>query len=148
MSRSLLLRVLPAAAVLLTPALASAHGIESSLERIGERRNGMHLHSHFSSGEPAADAAVRLMPPAGGQPIALGRTNAEGQLTFSLPAQARADWEIQVDAGPGHRDYLEINETGAGPQAQDAPAASRLLMLLAATGMPVLLVGLLRRSRR
>ena len=148
MSRTLLLRVLPVAAVLLTPGLAFAHGIESSLQRLGDLRNGMQLQSQYSTGLPAADAAVRLVPPAGGQPIALGRTNAKGQLNFSLPAQASADWEIQVDAGPGHRDYLEVNETGAAPQAHHAPAISILLMLLAATGTPVLLVGLLRRSRR
>lgn len=68
-----------------------------------------------------ADASVKLVPP-GGTPIALGRTDARGQLNFQLPAGARSDWEIQVDGGPGHRDYLEL------PNGAVRPAATTLMM--------------------
>jgi nickel transport protein len=69
------------------------------------------VSSRFGNGEPAAEAVVRLLPPEG-EPIELGRTDASGQLKFQLPRQARGDWELQVDAGPGHRDYLNLSETG------------------------------------
>lgn len=75
--------------------------------------DGIALQSRFSSGVPAADAAVRLLPSNGGEPIELGRTDAEGKFRFQLPSEARGDWEIQVDAGPGHRDYLELTPTAA-----------------------------------
>ena len=105
MTRLLLPALAGSACLLLLPGGARAHGLESSLQRLGKLTAG--LETHYSSGLPAGDANVRLLVP-GGQAIALGRTNAEGKLTFQLPAQASADWEIQVDAGPGHRDYIEL----------------------------------------
>lgn len=98
-----------ALALLWGPAVR-AHGIESSLERLDAltRLSPYQLESRFSSGVPAKDAAVRMVSPDGTAAVELGHTNAEGQLTFQMPAQARADWEVQVDAGPGHRDYIEL----------------------------------------
>jgi nickel transport protein len=93
--------------VLLLPATARAHGIESSLTRLQALSAELMLQSQFSSGEPTRDAVVRLVPP-GGQPIEVGRTNAQGQLSFALPKGASGAWEVQVDGGPGHRDYLEM----------------------------------------
>jgi len=118
-----------------------AHGIESSLERLGPLTNEkaferpqsagspLQLESRFSSGLPASDAAVRLVPPDGGTPIDLGRTDAEGRLTFALPGGARPDWEVQVDAGPGHRDYLELPTAPGASHARrsDGPQLPRLM---------------------
>jgi len=130
-----------------------AHGIESSLERLSPLSAGsftspakpsaakasrasakripsdtLQLESRFSSGEPAQSATVRLVPPQG-EAIVLGQTNAEGQLQFQLPSQAGSDWELQVDAGPGHRDYLELSENlmdaAASLPATAAPALVR-----------------------
>ncbi|WP_216910076.1 hypothetical protein [Synechococcus sp. CCY 0621] len=105
--------VLPSA---LFPSPARAHSIQSTLERISTTLNGssgiekLEIHSSFSSGVPAGDANVRLLPLAGGDPIELGRTGADGRLTFVLPPVARGGGEIQVDAGPGHRDFLELSD--------------------------------------
>ena len=101
-------------AVLATP-VAHAHGIESTLERLGRStlNSPYQLESKFSTGAPAQDAAVRMVSPTGDASVALGHTNGDGQLTFTLPVQAKADWEVQVDAGPGHRDYLELPEPSA-----------------------------------
>jgi nickel transport protein len=77
--------------------------------------DGIAIQSRFSSGVPAADAAVRLLPSDGGKPIELGRTDAEGRFRFRLPSDAGEDWEVQVDAGPGHRDYLELVPTATPP---------------------------------
>ena len=97
--------------------VARAHGVQSTLERLGSLTTSapLQLESRFSSGLPARDAAVRIVSPTGDVAVELGHTNAEGHLTFALPPQARPDWEVQVDAGPGHRDYIEL--PGSTPAA-------------------------------
>ena len=165
--------VLLASAALLAgahPQAASAHAIQSSLETLGSLSRAytgsstgagtdaagtgaagpsFALASSFSTGAPVADASVKLVPP-GGTPIALGRTDARGQLNFQLPAGARSDWEIQVDGGPGHRDYLELPKGAVRPatttfkvQPQDSPnPPNRLLPPLLALGLVGALAGL------
>ncbi|MFM7635586.1 MAG: hypothetical protein ACKO7Z_08420 [Cyanobacteriota bacterium] len=98
-----------------------AHAIESSLERVSGLTDSLVLQSRFSPEQPASDAEVRLVSPSG-QSIALGRTDASGSLRFRLPEGVGADWELQVDQGPGHRDYLEL--PAAHGQAQPARQAS------------------------
>jgi nickel transport protein len=132
---------------------AHAHGIESSLERLAPLTDGkaferlrssdtsLQLESRFSSGLPAIDAAVRLVPPDGGTPIDLGRTDAEGRLTFALPRGARPDWELQVDAGPGHRDYLELPTAPGASQARTSEGLR--LPRLAAAASPIAALGLI-----
>jgi hypothetical protein len=99
---------------------AGAHAIESSLERVSGLTDALVLQSRFGPEQPASDAEVRLVSPAG-MSIALGRTDSSGTLRFQLPKEAGADWELQVDQGPGHRDYLEIpaaNREGHQPAQQ------------------------------
>ena len=86
---------------------ARAHALESSLERVSGLTDSLVLQSRFSPEQPASDAEVRLVSPSG-ESIALGRTDASGSLHFTLPKGVGADWELQVDQGPGHRDYLEL----------------------------------------
>ena len=106
------LHAIPALLLLASAAPAHSHAIESSLERLSSLTDQLVLDSRFGNGEPADDAVVRLVPP-NGEPIELGRTNASGQLRFQLPSNATSAWELQVDRGPGHRDYLEL--PGAAP---------------------------------
>ena len=161
MRRPLLPILCGSAALVLAPGLARAHAIQTDLTVIG---GGAHQHlqanmpgagsrlelaSHFSTGLPARDAAVRLIPAEGATPIELGRTDADGRLAFALPAGTGRDSEIQVDAGAGHRDWIEIAEIGrTGPQATLPRAVlnAHLLSLapLAAFG---LLGGLARLNR-
>lgn len=135
-----------AGGLILAAAPASfAHGIESSLERLAPLTDGrafqssraagrdLQLETRFSSGLPASDALVRLVPPDGGDGITVGRTDDQGRLTFALPSAARPDWELQVDAGPGHRDYLELPAPAGSPQAH-APHPQPLTRLLANAG--------------
>jgi len=91
---------------------ARAHAIESSLERLSGLTNTLLLESRFGNGEPASNAAVHLVPPSGGKGIEIGYTDARGQLRFQLPGAAGGDWELQVDRGHGHRDYLELPARG------------------------------------
>jgi nickel transport protein len=143
---------LAAGLLLLAPGAARAHGIQSSLERFGGL--SAQLESSFSSGVPASDAEVRLVPPGGGAPIALGHTDGQGRLSFRLPPQASPDWEIQVDAGPGHRDYLEVPPAASGrtPSVSfsEGPVRGGMshLLALSALGLSGLLGGLLMRRPR
>jgi nickel transport protein len=54
----------------------------------------------------------------------MGRTDAQGRLRFELPGELSDGWELQVDAGPGHRDYLELPEDGGGRSLQDGGQAT------------------------
>ena len=116
------LRVIPALLLLASAAPAHSHAIESSLERLSSLTDQLVLDSRFGNGEPADDAVVRLVPP-NGEPIELGRTDASGQLRFQLPSNATSAWELQVDRGPGHRDYLEL--PGAAPALSTGFNSSR-----------------------
>lgn len=127
---------------LLGGSAAQAHGIQSTLERLTglTASRPYQLESRFSSGLPASDAAVRMVSPDGHSSVELGYTNAEGQLTFTLPAQARADWEVQVDAGPGHRDYVELpGSTPPALQGQLVPARHSLAQAVRSLGAVALL---------
>jgi cysteine desulfuration protein SufE len=111
------LPLLFAAALVLGPQVVRAHGIETDLIAPGAADHShaasgsYQLHSAFSSGEPARNAAVRLLARAGAEPIELGRTDTEGRLAFVLPVHAGPDAEIQVDAGAGHRDWIAVSES-------------------------------------
>lgn len=100
---------------------ARSHAIESSLERVSGLTDSLVLQSRFSPEQPASDAEVRLVSPSG-ESIALGRTDANGTLRFELPKGVGTDWELQVDQGPGHRDYLEL--PAASGRVQPARQAS------------------------
>ena len=105
-----------------------AHAIESSLERVSGLTDSLLLQSRFSPEQPASNAEVRLVSPTG-KTIALGHTDASGSLRFQLPKGAGPDWELQVDQGPGHRDYLEIPAAGAeaSQPARQASLTERVL---------------------
>jgi len=137
-----------ALALLLSPAAAQAHGIESSLTRLESLTNSLVLESRFSNGEPTSDAVVRLVAP-DGESLELGRTNAEGQLSFALPKQANGEWELQVDGGPGHRDYLEMPVKAGQAQLDQISRLhqSNPLPWLSALGATAMLLGLQRMRR-
>jgi len=136
---------LSAAALLLASAApVHSHAIESNLERLSSLTDQLVLDSRFGNGEPAADAVVRLIPP-GGTPIEVGRTDASGQLRFRLPQNATATWEVQVDQGPGHRDYLELPTAEASPSALPTRAQAGVSSTApdaAVSGLAPLLLGL------
>jgi len=138
-----------ALALLLSPGAAQAHGIESSLTRLESLTDSLVLESRFSNGEPTSDAAVRLVAP-DGESLELGRTNANGQLSFALPKQANGEWELQVDGGPGHRDYLEMPVHQGQAQLDKISQhshGSTPLGWLGALGATAMLLGLQRIRR-
>ena len=104
----------PPLLALLTLAAASpvrAHAIESTLERLQGLHDTLVLDSRFGSGQPAAGAQVSLVSPGGEQSLVVGSTDQQGSLRFQLPAGVGPSWELKVDLGAGHRDYLELPAT-------------------------------------
>ena len=51
---------------------------------------------------------VRLLNPDGSTGQELGLTDASGRLQLDLRDVADGVLDLQVDGGPGHRDYLEL----------------------------------------
>ena len=89
-----------------TTALPSgAHQIESALTYL---EGNLELSSSFSNGEPTEGAMVRLLNPDGTPQRELGSTDADGRLLIDLSDVADGVLDLQVDGGPGHRDYLEL----------------------------------------
>ena len=84
---------------------AKAHQIESALQYLD---GDLHLSSSFSNGEPTQGAVVRLLNADGTPGQELGRTDAEGRLSLDLSSVGNGTVDLQVDGGPGHRDYLEL----------------------------------------
>ena len=82
-----------------------AHQIESALIYL----NGeLELSSRFSNGEPTQGAVVRLLNADGSAGQELGRTDQSGRLTLDLDTVEDGIVDLQIDGGPGHRDYLEM----------------------------------------
>ena len=131
---------------------AQAHGIETNLTRLQGLSGQLLLQSQFSNGEPTRDAVVRLVSP-DGHPRDLGRTNAKGELSFALPKGASGDWELQVDGGPGHRDYLEMPVQAGQARLdqlsqQPIPGSPRgWLLAMGGVGATAMLLGL-QHTRR
>ena len=84
---------------------AKAHQIESALHYLD---GDLQLSSHFSNGEPTQGAVVRLLNANGTPGQELGRTDTEGRLSIDLSSVGNGTVDLQVDGGPGHRDYLEL----------------------------------------
>ena len=122
-----------------------AHGVETSFSGL-EASGLLRLQTSFSTGEPLANAEVRLQSPDGHQTLALGRTDGDGRFQGRLPRGAQRQWELVVDGGPGHRDYLEL--TPAGPRALLHHPAWPGVVGGGGLGATLALFGLLRHGQR
>ena len=93
-----------------------AHQIESALSYLD---GTLELSSSFSNGEPTKGAVVRLLNADGSAGTELGRTDASGKLKLDLSGVDDGVVDLQVDGGPGHRDYLEmrVNVGEVNPEA-------------------------------
>jgi len=134
--------------ILLVPTAAWSHGIESSVTRLQSVSDALILQSRFSNGEPTSDALVRLVAP-DGKALDLGRTDRQGKLSFAMPSRVDGDWELQVDGGPGHRDYLEIpvQQGKAEPDQISEQQHHNPLAWISALGATAMLLGLQRIRR-
>ncbi len=104
-SRRLLVTCTAIGLVVMAGQQAKAHGIESSLRYLDGQ---LELSSSFSTGEPVEGAMVRLLNADGTPGDELGEIGVNGQLVLTLPDLVEGVLDLQVDGGPGHRDYLEL----------------------------------------
>ena len=82
-----------------------AHQIESGLHYL----NGeVELSSSFSNGEPTQGAVVRLLNADGSAGQEMGRTDQAGRLILNFDTIKDGVVDLQIDGGPGHRDYLAM----------------------------------------
>ena len=118
---------------------AQAHGIESSLRYLDGQ---LELSTSFSTGEPVEGATVRLLNADGTPGNELGEIGANGQLVLTLPNLIEGVLDLQVDGGPGHRDYLELPIRQGSvllDEVVQTPNQHSLLPHLAWLGAPALL---------
>lgn len=136
------------------PGQVRAHAIESTLTYL----NGdLQLRSSFSTGAPAAGAVVRLLKADGSAGQELGHMDASGTLQLTLPSMKQGTVDLQIDGGPGHRDYLalpiEQGKVQLDSISQSETSAAPWLALLGGSGAGLglygsaALVGRVRRQR-
>ena len=99
-----------AAMALLSPARGLAHAVQTDVSSLLPS-GSINLRTSFSSGEPLANAPVRLESHDGSQSIELGATDADGRFTGELPELDSEAWDVVIDGGIGHRDYLGLDES-------------------------------------
>ena len=115
---------------------ADAHGVESSLRYLDGQ---LELSSNFSTGEPVEGAVVRLLQPDGSAGDELGTIDADGRLQLQLPAIGDGLVDLQVDGGPGHRDYLTLPLRQGVVNLEEVVEMPRPLPWIAWLGAPALL---------
>ena len=82
-----------------------AHQIESSL---CYSASNLILKASYSNGQLAKNAIVKLTDPSSGFTKEIGRTNHGGELVLEIENFGNGLLELQIDDGPGHRDYLQL----------------------------------------
>lgn len=93
----------------MAPLPAFSHAIETQFSGLGSG-SLLELESSFSSGEPVSNAEVRLLSHDGERTIPLGSTDADGRFSATLPELDSNNWDLVIDGGIGHRDYLGLDE--------------------------------------
>ena len=116
---------------------AGAHQIENALSYLD---GNLELSSSFSNGEPTEGAVVRLLNTDGTPQRELGSTDADGRLRIDLSDVADGVLDLQVDGGPGHRDYLELSVSSGQVDLDQVVSLPFTLVLVG------LLVNVRRRS--
>lgn len=135
-------------ALVLMPAAASAHGVQTDIERASA------VSVRFTlGGEGAlADARYRVLAPGSDAPFQRGRSDATGRVVFR-PDRA-GPWRVHLSTANGHggRRVIRVADpsTAADQVAQAPSGASWLLRLGAGAGYLIGLAGVfvLWRQRR
>ena len=106
---------------------AQSHQIESALRYLD---GDLELSSSFSNGEPTRGAVVRLLEADGTPGRELGHTDDQGKLNLDLSALEDGVVDLQIDGGPGHRDYLELPVESGSVQLDEVVQVPMLLVLV------------------
>lgn len=122
----------------MAPLPALSHAIETQFSGLGSG-SLLELESSFSSGEPVSNAEVRLLSHDGERTIPLGSTDADGRFRATLPELDSNNWDLVIDGGIGHRDYLGLDEdmeiSAGNRRSLMLSMASLLSATLAVTGI-------------
>lgn len=116
----------------MAPLPAFSHAVETQFKGLGSG-SLLQLESSFSSGEPLANAEVRLESHDGERSIALGSTDANGRFSATLPELESNQWDVVIDGGVGHRDYLGLDEGMQLSRGSRRPLLWAMAGLLGAT---------------
>jgi nickel transport protein len=101
---------------LLGAAVAEAHAIGAEARIVDGR---VMIEAYFSDNTPARNAQVTIRN--GDQTVAEGRTDDDGRCSF--PAIAPGNYEVDVDAGVGHRTKIElVVPAGEAPVTSSGPS--------------------------
>ena len=106
---------------------AKAHQVESALRYLD---GDLELSSNFSNGEPTQGAMVRLIKEDGSTGQTLGQTDADGKLNLDLSRFDNGIVDLQIDGGPGHRDYLTLPVQDGRVQLDEVVQVPMLLVLV------------------
>ena len=106
---------------------ARAHQVESALRYVD---GDLELSSNFSNGEPTQGAMVRLIKADGTPGQALGRIDDDGKLNLDLRDFENGVVDLQIDGGPGHRDYLTLPVEDGRVQLDEVVQVPVLLVLV------------------
>lgn len=120
------------AALLLLAACAAvhAHGLRLSLQA---EADGVRGQAFYSDGTPVRRQEVAVFGADAGQPLAVGRTDADGR--FRLPLDAAGSYRVVVQGGHGHR--AEASLAWAPPPAAPAVDAEALAAAVRAELAPL-----------
>lgn len=118
---------------------AQAHAIESTLTYLN---GSLELSSQFSTGTPVEGAVVRVLDANGKPGKELGRMDQQGTISLTLPSMQDGTLDLQIDGGPGHRDYLLLPIRAGKVKLEEVvikPNYPRANWAFASTGSPILL---------
>jgi len=129
--------VIVAAAAVLVPGIALAHGadVAATVTRHVEVELGVIVAATYHSGHPMAGAQVTVMAPgAPDEPWLVGECDAEGRFEFAPPTDRPGTWDVQVAYhGHGGRVSVEIagggEETGSAVVTAEASSTAHLSVL-------------------
>tara|TARA_B100001964_G_scaffold7429_1_gene8000 strand:- start:388 stop:903 length:516 start_codon:yes stop_codon:yes gene_type:complete len=118
---------------------AQAHAIESTLTYLN---GNLELSSQFSTGTPVEGAVVRVLDANGKPGKELGRMDQQGTISLTLPSMQDGTLDLQIDGGPGHRDYLLLPIRSGKVQLDEVvmkPYTAKTQWTYAIAGSPFLL---------
>ncbi len=110
--------VILAAAAVLVPGIALAHGADVAVKvtRHVEVELGVIVAATYHSGRPMAGAQVTVKAPgAPDEPWLVGESDAEGRFEFAPPADRPGTWDVQV-AYHGHGGRVSVEIAGVGEE--------------------------------
>ena len=104
-------------AIVIPTGKAAAHMVET--DYLLSSDNGLAIDVNFSSGEPLADAPVKIYSPNNpDEPWMEGRTDENGEFAFKPDSKMNGEWTVEIGEY-SHADYLSVPVESDGIQIND-----------------------------